>query len=78
MLLDLELLTTELLLDLELLTELDDLLIELLMLDLLLDVVVPHKVPFTVGAPAVPFAWKPKLAEAFGASVLFHPNAVAV
>ena len=60
MLLDLELLTTELLLDLELLTELDDRVIELLTLDLLLDtddvVVVPHKVPFTVGAPAVPFA----------------------
>lgn len=60
MLLDLELLTTELLLDLELLTELEDRLIELLTLDLLLDtedvVVVPHKAPFTFGAPAAPLA----------------------
>ena len=60
MLLDLELLTTELLLDLELLIELEDRLIELLTLDLLLDtedvVVVPHKVPFTFGAPAAPLA----------------------
>jgi hypothetical protein len=60
MLLDLELLATELLLDLELLIELEDRLIELLTLDLLLDtedvVVVPHKVPFTFGAPAAPLA----------------------
>jgi hypothetical protein len=60
--LDLELMTE---LDLELLIELDDLLelitLELDTLDLLLEtvdevVVVPHKLPFTFGAPAAPVA----------------------
>ncbi len=42
------------------------------------DVAAPHKVPFTFGAPAVPLAWKPKLADALGASVPFQLKDVAV
>ncbi len=42
------------------------------------EVAPPHKVPFTLGAPAVPFAWKPKLADAFGASVAFQLKDAAV
>ena len=42
------------------------------------DVFAPHRVPFTLGTPAVPVAWKPKLAEALGASVPFQPIEVAV
>lgn len=50
-------------------------------LDLLLltdDATVPHKVPLTLGTPAVPTAWKPKLALALGARVAFQLNEVAV
>ena len=57
--------------------------VELLTLDLAMllgadDAAAPHKAPVTLGAPAVPLAWKPKLAEALGASVPFQPTEVAV